>query len=203
MLRSLPCSFLTATIIAAIFGCAQPTTSSVDHADKPTLQDLQGAAVDPLAASDDLAKVFIFMRTDCPIGNRYVPELNRISDEFTKENMSFYLVYPQPSETAEEIEAHISEYGLKMVALRDPEQEFAAMVEATTMPEAAVFLHDTLVYCGRIDDRYVDFGKARPEPTSRDLQEVLLRIAAGETPEPRRTKAIGCYIEPSRGVPSP
>ena len=37
-----------------------------------------------------------------------------------------------------------------------------------------------LVYRGRIDDRYVDFGTARAAPTTRDLEQVLDAIVAGE-----------------------
>jgi hypothetical protein len=52
----------------------------------------------------------------------------------------------------------------------------------------------TLVYAGRIDDQWVDFGKARPAPTRRDLQEVLAALVAGDRPTPERTAAVGCFI---------
>jgi len=36
-----------------------------------------------------------------------------------------------------------------------------------------------LVYCGRIDDRFVDFSEARPEPTVYDLVAALEATSAG------------------------
>jgi hypothetical protein len=62
-------------------------------------------------------------------------------------------------------------------------------------PEAAVFLPDgTLIYHGRIDDQYVDFGKDRPEPTQRDLQQVLTDLLAGRRLTESSTRAVGCNI---------
>jgi len=72
--------------------------------------------------------------------------------------------------------------------------------QATVTPEAAVFVGDRagprMVYRGRIDDRYVDFGRMRPEPRKRDLQEALQALAAGSTLTPRTTTAVGCSIAP-------
>jgi len=53
-----------------------------------------------------------------------------------------------------------------------------------------------MVYRGRIDDRYVDFGRSRPAPTTRDLRAVLQALAAGSTLTPRTTPAVGCFIAP-------
>ena len=66
---------------------------------------------------------------------------------------------------------------------------------ATITPEAAVFgAAPEPLYLGRIDDRYVDFGKARPEATRHDLEQALDAVLDGRpVPEPR-TEAIGCFI---------
>ena len=76
-----------------------------------------------------------------------------------------------------------------------------ALVERTgakITPEAAVFVAGVdgpqLVYCGRIDDRYVEFGVERPAPTRNDLEEVIRRLIAGQRVELRRTQAVGCTI---------
>ena len=51
-----------------------------------------------------------------------------------------------------------------------------------------------LLYRGRIDDRYIEFGKDRPQPTVRDLERTLDAIVAGQPIPVAETKAIGCYI---------
>ena len=48
---------------------------------------------------------------------------------------------------------------------------------------------------GRIDDRYVDFGKQRTEPTVRELRDALQAILAGKPIAVTRTKPIGCDID--------
>jgi hypothetical protein len=114
--------------------------------------------------------------------------------------MAFWLVYPDPAETPEAIRRHQREFGLVFHALRDPQHELVRVTQATVTPEAAVFVAGPsgprMVYRGRIDDRYVDFGRARPSPTTRDLRAVLEALASGTTPAPRTTTAIGCFIPP-------
>jgi hypothetical protein len=51
-----------------------------------------------------------------------------------------------------------------------------------------------LVYSGRIDDRYVDFGKARQAASTHDLEAAIANTLAGKPVTPARTKAIGCYL---------
>jgi hypothetical protein len=41
--------------------------------------------------------VLVFVRTDCPISNRYAPELRRLQDRFAPRGMAFWLVYPDPA----------------------------------------------------------------------------------------------------------
>ena len=51
-----------------------------------------------------------------------------------------------------------------------------------------------MVYRGRIDDRHVAFGRARPAPTTRDLEEVLEAIVEGKPVTATTTTAVGCFI---------
>ncbi|MGC1581608.1 MAG: hypothetical protein WA766_09000, partial [Candidatus Acidiferrales bacterium] len=43
-----------------------------------TALDLNGKSVDPLKAAPGKIVVLIFVRTDCPISNRYAPAIQRI-----------------------------------------------------------------------------------------------------------------------------
>jgi len=161
--------------------------------------DLAGGRVDPLPAPGAGPAVLVFVRTDCPIANRYAPEMRRLQDRFAGKGMAFWLVYPDPAETPEAIRRHQRDFGLAFRALRDPQHELVRATQATVTPEAAVFVGGRdgprMVYRGRIDDRYVDFGRSRPAPTARDLRDVLQLLAAGSTLTPRTTPAVGCFIE--------
>ncbi len=141
------------------------------------------------------ARVFVFARTDCPITNRYAPELQRIAAEFSTQGVQFWMVYPDPDETAPRIAAHMTEYQLPGKGLLDPHHDLARRAQATISPQAAVFdKSGRLVYSGRIDDRYVDFGKSRPAPTTHDLELAIANTLAGKPVAQAHTHAVGCYL---------
>lgn len=192
---------LTALVILAACGDSRV---SGDLQNVGPVLDLQGRAVDPetLARQAGTASVFLFTRIDCPISNRYAPEVQRLAATFAADGVRFYLVYPNPNATAPDIRAHLADYGYDsaggdgLMALRDPRQALASATGVAVTPEAAVL--DTggrLVYRGRIDDRWVAFGQVRAKPIRRDLQEVLSALVAGDPVEPRTTRAVGCFIE--------
>ena len=163
------------------------------------LLDLNGRQIDPLSKTDARATVFVFLRSDCPISNRYAPEVRRLAQQFAPSGITFWLVYPDPDESIETIRRHLKEYDYRLPALRDANQTLTRKAGVLVTPEAAVFSSGSqLVYRGRIDDRFIDFGKARPAPTTRDLEEVLEAIIAGKPVVSRTTSAVGCSIPPSR-----
>jgi hypothetical protein len=140
-------------------------------------------------------RVLIFARTDCPITNRYAPELARIAREFETKDVKFWVIYPDPSETATKISRHMAEYHLPGEGILDPNGELSKRAEAKVSPQAAVFdSHGKLTYSGRIDDRFVAFGKARPAPQVHDLENAIAATLAGKPVAEPRTKAIGCYL---------
>jgi len=184
---------LTAAIAAvAILAYAGPQGSP------PSALDLVGRPVDPFSEESG-ASVLLFVRTDCPISNRYAPEVNRLHKKFAAQGVAFWLVYPDAGESAEAIRKHVSEFDLQGVVLRDPYHVLVQASGVTITPEAAVYKgHRRLLYRGRIDDRYVDFGRARPAPTTHDLEQALEAVLAGKPVRETRTRAVGCYISDLR-----
>jgi len=148
-------------------------------------------------AKPSKAKFFVclFTRTDCPVSNSYAPEVRRIYERFSPRGVGFYLVYPDPDESPQMIEKHLTEYSYPFAGLRDPKHELVKLAGAKITPEAAVFDREgKLLYRGRIDDRYVDFGKMRAAPTQRDLEVALEAIVAGKPAPAAGGPAIGCFI---------
>jgi len=161
------------------------------------VQALSGAPVDALQApAGTKAIVFIFTSTDCPISNRYAPEVRRIAAAFASKGVVFRLVYPAASDDATAIRAHMAEYGYAGIAeaVRDPTLALVKFTGATITPEAAVVVNGTVAYRGRIDDRYVDLGRERPAPTRRDLFDALTAVVAGKPVRQTTTQAVGCFI---------
>ena len=184
-----PLSVAAILLVAVVVGADEPAANDL------RLPDLDGRQIEPLRAKDAKAIVFIFIRTDCPLSNRYAPEVRRLHDRFAKSGVRFWLVYPDPDESGEIIRKHIKEYEYRLSALRDPQHKLVKITGAQVTPEAAVFLPSgRMVYRGRIDDRYVVLGKARPVPTTRDLEQVLEAILEGKQVTNKTTAAIGCFI---------
>jgi hypothetical protein len=158
-----------------------------------TLNDAEGRPVQPLQ-EQGLATVLIFTRTDCPISNRYAPEIRRLHDAYGPKGIRFWLVYVDPKQPAEAVRKHIAEYGYRTPALLDPHHDLVSLTGAEVTPEAVVYRGRRIVYRGRIDDQYVAFGKARPAAATHDLENVVMALVAGKAVEPRTTRAIGCFI---------
>src|SRR5262245_57757787 len=172
--------------------------TGVGSAAPPSLRlpDLDNRPINPFETSPDVKAVaFLFVSVDCPISNRYAPEIRRLHDRFAARGVSFRMVYPNPLEAPDAIRRHLKEYDLPPVALRDPKQELAKFVGASITPEAAVYdRQQKRTYLGRIDDRYVSLGVERPLATRHDLEEALVGSLDGRPVRPATTQAVGCYI---------
>ena len=174
-----------------------------DHLSAVT--DLEGRSVDPLDEAP--VTVALFVDSDCPVSNRYAPEIRRLHGKYAPQGVQFWLVYPDPDIGAETIRAHMKDFGYTFPALMDPEHEFVHRAKAMVTPEAGIFLADgSLVYHGRIDNRYVDLTQRRPEATEHDVADVLDALladkpvqapwnpAAGRSLEAMSSPGVGCYI---------
>lgn len=141
-----------------------------------------------------LTTVLVFTTTDCPISNRYAPEVQRLAGRFAGK-VEFTLVYPVPTDSDAAIREHVRTFGYTVPWQRDRSQALVKKTGVTVTPEVAVIDRaGTVLYRGRIDDRYIDFGRDRPQPTVRDLERSLDAILAGKPVPVRETRAVGCIL---------
>jgi thiol-disulfide isomerase/thioredoxin len=156
--------------------------------------DLAGTAVDPLKQAAGKVLVLVFVRTDCPISNRYPPLIREMNAKYAS-GAAFYLVFPDKDESPEQIRSYLQEYGYKMPALRDPEHALVKKSQVKVTPEVAVFdAKRKLVYRGRIDNLYQDFGKARHAATTHELADAIEAASKGVAPLAAAVDGIGCFI---------
>jgi hypothetical protein len=161
----------------------------------PQFQDLAGELQQPLNVGKNKAAVVIFVLHDCPISNKYAPEIQRLAGEFAPQQIRFYVVHVDPELGDEDARKHAKEYGYKLPVLIDRKHELVRHLKATTAPEAFVLGPEgKVLYRGRIDDRYVGVGKARQQVQRQDLRLALKSIVEGKNVEIAETKPIGCYI---------
>lgn len=166
-------------------------------ADAPSivLKDLEGKSHAFFSATNSraMAVVFVFVLPDCPVCNSYSAELKRIRLAFPQ--IEFYRVYADPDLTSAQAGQHAKSYDVGFPALLDPSQQLIQKSGATRTPEAVVFSPaGKLLYRGRIDDRYVDFGKKREAAQEHDLQNALRSILNNEPAKWPEKPPIGCFI---------
>lgn len=160
--------------------------------------DLKGAQITEIAFPGTQVVVLFFAASDCPISNRYIPEVERLRHEFSRRGVQFLEVYPNPDDTAAVVRKHIAQSGDSADILLDTEQSTVRMAHVTVTPEAAVFVREgnslREVYHGRIDDRYLDLGAERPRAFHHDLENAIAAaLDHKQVPQPGGPP-VGCAI---------
>jgi thiol-disulfide isomerase/thioredoxin len=188
-LRSLGSSSRFVIAIVLLFFASVLATNSQGLA-----TDLEGKPFDPFHAAPGKVVVLIFVRTDCPISNRYAPTIQQLAAG-RRDQATFFLVYPSRKETPEAIRTHEKDFGYTLAAIRDPQHILVKQSAAQITPEAAVFnASGRLVYHGRIDNLYEDFGHTRKTATTHELADAIEAAIAGKGLVASATPAVGCYI---------
>jgi hypothetical protein len=163
-----------------------------------TVKNGAATSEDPWTKSSGKVVVLIFVRTDCPIANRYAPEIARLS-EARAGDAAFWMVYPDKKESSEEVRKHQSEFHLTLPVLRDPQNVLIKRGQVSVTPEAAVFdAKGRLVYHGRIDNWFGDFGRARPAATTHELSDAIAAALSGHPETLPSMPAVGCYLSDVR-----
>ncbi len=156
--------------------------------------DLHGSAVEELANSRGKVLVLVFVRTNCPVSNRYAPLIQQMSRQHGKD-VSFRLVFPDKSESPEKIRNFLRDYKYELPAIRDVEHVLVKATLVKVTPEAAVFdARGTLVYHGRIDNLYARIGQARRAATTHELADSIEAARLGKNPLTPSADGVGCFI---------
>ena len=190
-LRSTPAA-LCAVLALTCCTIAQPPSTG--------LRAAQANNLSTLAMTDTRAVVLIFLASDCPLSNRYIPALQHMDEEFAPQHVRFWIVYPNPNETPEGLRRHRAAFNQTLPELLDSDQSLVRFTGVHATPEAAIFtvsssqLHQ--VYRGRIDDRYISFGQQRPQAMRNDLEDAIADALAGRKVTPPRAGPVGCAIIP-------
>ena len=141
------------------------------------------------------ATAYIFTTTDCPIANRYAPEIQRLHRLFSPRGITFRLVYVNPREREAAITAHAQKFGFAMAREHDVTHALVKRFGITVTPETAVVdAHDRIVYRGRIDDRYAEVGVDRQRATQHEFQDALDALTTGEPVRIPTAPAVGCFV---------
>ena len=142
------------------------------------------------------AIVLVFLGPECPISQRYVPELNRLAADQGTNAVEFYGMISSPSMARTQAMAFASEYAIKFPVLFDDAGRLARWLRPTHVPEAFVLKRDgDVVYHGRIDDGYESLGKPRAVVRNRELRDAVSAVLSGKPPRKTFARPVGCYFE--------
>ncbi len=156
------------------------------------VKTLSGQTMNPFSGRSPV--VLLFTTNDCPVANKMVPEIRRITRDYNGK-ARFLMVYTDPQTTPADLKTHRQDYNLTGISgTHDRRHALVQAVGAKITPEAVIVQSGKVVYRGRINNFYEDFGKPRRIITQHDLRDALDAVLAG-TPVPKpRGKSIGCYI---------
>jgi hypothetical protein len=165
---------------------------------EPLGVDLHGRPIEHLAPLGSRAVVLFFAASDCPISNRYVPEIQYLAAIYEPRGVHFWFVYSNPEDDIHIVRAHQNQYAITVNTILDTRQVLVRMAHATVTPEVAIFVPQSTglreVYRGRIDDRYLSFGQERPHAMHHDLEEAIRAVLADKTVPQPGGPPVGCSI---------
>jgi len=182
--------------LAAMFAMLHAGRINAGPADH-LLQDIDGKVQGSLEKPSGWKwTLLFFLMTDCPIGNQYAPEIQRICAEYGPKGARCFLVYVDPAIKPTDVRKHMKDFKYtSFSAIVDSNHELVNKAGATIVSEVAVFSNDAqLKYLGRIDNLYAGLGKPRQVVTEHDLRKTLDALIAGRTVSNTRTQAYGCFI---------
>jgi hypothetical protein len=82
--------------------------------------------------------------------------------EYSKLNFAFFAVHSEPDLERDSARKHTVDYGYQFPVLLDPTQILATRLGVMMTPTVAIITREgKLLYRGRIDNRYLDFGTFR------------------------------------------
>lgn len=158
---------------------------------------LPDAIGNPVAFSDfrdARARVVVFLGTECPVGNSYVPDLVEFQKKYLDQSVKVLAVNAMLSDTTESIQKHIADYKIDFPVLIDARQTVADLFGVQRIPTAFILDRRGRVrYAGRFDDR-VGIGFQRDSARRSDVEEAVKEILADKEVSVAQTQVEGCKI---------
>lgn len=138
----------------------------------------------------------IFLGTECPISNRFVPRISELAVQAEEHRIDLFGVLSDPAVSYQAATEYIADRSIEFPVLWDASGELASRLAPTHVPQAFLFSRSgELVYEGAIDNRFVAVGKLRQTITENYLQDAFESVASDEVPKVAKTEPIGCIFE--------
>jgi peroxiredoxin len=193
-LRLLVLTVIPALLLAGSFRADSKAPGQPGKTVKPfTLKDSAGKAWSLADAQGKKAVVVVFLGTECPINNQYLPRLAELHKSYS-DRVAFVGINSNVHDTPARIAGHVKANGIPFPVLKDSANVVADDFGARRTPEAFVLSPaGKVLYQGRIDDQ-IGIGYKRKQPSRRDLVEAIEEVLAGKEVSKPTTEVAGCII---------
>jgi peroxiredoxin/mono/diheme cytochrome c family protein len=190
MRRHLFVCFLIASPLLILARADVPEKAVADF----TVKDIAGRSLSLCGLKDKKAVVVLFLGTQCPVNQRFMPLLVELYKEFAGRGVGFVAIYSNRQDSLDMVAEHAKKHEVPFPVVKDEGNVLADRFRARRTPEAFVLDGARKVrYQGRIDDRHgIDYQRATPR--RRDLAEALGDVLAGKNVSVPETVAAGCII---------
>jgi len=143
------------------------------------------------------ALVVVFVDTECPVANLYVPALIELHRKYAGKGVQCLAINSSSQDSFISVSAHAQEREVPFPVLKDFDQKVADAFGAQRTPEAFLLDANRVIrYHGRIDDQY-GIGFRRDKPARRDLEQALDELLADRPITTSQSEVSGCPIERS------
>lgn len=143
---------------------------------------------------DAKAVAVVFLGTECPVNNQYLPELARLHQTYAAKGITFVGINSNVHDTPTRVRSHAEANSIPFPILKDTGNVVADEFTAKRTPEAFLLSpRGEVLYRGRIDDQ-IGIGFRRKTAERRDLAEAIEETLAGKAVSVAKTDAPGCLI---------
>lgn len=139
--------------------------------------------------------VYIVVSEECPICQNLKHELQNINQN-VEPNFKLHLVFPFNNSNYKSASLFKKKLQLdNFEVILDQDQSLAKKLGATVVPEAFVVDQaETILYQGRVDNRYTRPGKKKNGSKKRDLWYAMMHVVNGTEISEPWPEAVGCFI---------
>ena len=187
-------------------------TTNLASAGEAVIRDRLGEKIDlakiiPEAGRDKAQAgnhpvVIAFLSFECPVARDYLTTLSVLAGEFSDRGVRVIGFVPT-EESPAEVARKAREYKSSFPIFSDADQKAVAALKASGVPEVFVFdANGTLLYRGRIDDKYGARLKPNARITRHDLRLALDEVLASKPVSVPATAVVGCPIQPNEIRPA-
>ena len=199
--RSIATILCTSSLLLAIcYGYTQTERHSQStqwNVSEIKAKDIEGKEVSfkEFLGSEGSMVCLAFLYPDCPMSQRYGSVLSGIQNVYQKHGVRVIGIVCE-LDSPEELQQFKKDYGIDFPIFTDLDFQLVRQMGVTVTPEVVVLnAQGSVVYQGRIDDRYKERGVKTPGEPEPELQNALEDVIAGRTVKNPKTEPAGCPID--------